>query len=529
MNGMSYREQWEAISAGGGDRRKLLRLARKVANSFMDRYFQNGRYEGRYIDLLCEMGTRFEDAVLNEIASSALFEIIVEQLCDEFEDRHLEIYNRVMAQVVSRCRELAAGRRMDKLLRRFGIGSAEEIVSRASGVQERTVRWEQRRVVKRVYILSRVTIGADVAIVSVLVQRMRDLFGDAEIVILGGEKLRELFACGDVRIQVIDYPRRSGIFERFESWYGVVETVYEESGAPGAGEMLVIDPDSRISQLGVLPVAEPGSYLFLNTRRNEASGELRSMAEVVNQWVDSTFGKSEFRYPRVWVGKEARECGRVLARKMREGGGRGITSMSLGVGGNRRKRLGAEFERRLVLELLSDPKAGIILDQGSGGKEHLACRKLLRTLEERGHSTQEVCFGQWADVTRETRVVAVKSSIGEMAAMIGESDDYVGYDSACQHIAAALGVPCVTVFAGTNNPRFIRRWSAYGDTVTRIVHVNTLSGGRERDYEEVVERVIHERNSNIKRGQIAIEASAVRRMQRGAREGVEVLRETSVE
>ena len=56
-------------------------------------------------------------------------------------------------------------------------------------------------------------------------------------------------------------------------------------------------------------------------------------------------------------------------------------------------------------------------------------------------------------------VNAVEAGIGQTAALIGTSDDFIGYDSACQHIAASLGIPAVTVFAGTNNPRFIRRWS----------------------------------------------------------------------
>lgn len=495
MKNVGYRGQWVSPAEGERDRKKILRLARNVAHSFMDRYLQRGEYESDYIDLLCEMGTAFSEAVLNEPASSALFEIIVEQLCDRFEQRHSETYNKVMAQVVSFCCGRESGRRIAERLQQFGMEGEKDIISRASAVQQRSVRWDSSRPVERVYILSRVTIGADVAIVSVLVQRLRDLFDGAQIVILGDEKLKEIFDCGSkVRVRAINYPRRSGILDRFESWLAVMR-ILDEDGRTAGGDFLVIDPDSRISQLGVLPLERMDRYLFLNTRRDDVEDGKWSMAQITNRWVDETFGESGFRYPRVWLSGDAMRTGRALMRKIRQDGPHRITAINLGVGGNRSKRLGAEFEKRLLLELLADPETVIVLDEGFGSREHLTSSKLLAAAGGRGHSTAKVSFGDFSAVGEGTRVIAVRCGIGEMAALIAGSDDYIGYDSAFQHIAAALRVPSVTVFAGTNNPRFIRRWSAYGDTASRIVHVNTLSGSGKRDYEQIVERVVQERAS----------------------------------
>jgi ADP-heptose:LPS heptosyltransferase len=87
----------------------------------------------------------------------------------------------------------------------------------------------------------------------------------------------------------------------------------------------------------------------------------------------------------------------------------------------------------------------------------------------------------------------MKCGIGEMAAIISHSDEYLGYDSACQHIAAAAHTPTLTVFAGTNNKNFIRRWSACGDTDCRIVHVNTLTDPAHVDANEVISRIMQER------------------------------------
>jgi ADP-heptose:LPS heptosyltransferase len=39
---------------------------------------------------------------------------------------------------------------------------------------------------------------------------------------------------------------------------------------------------------------------------------------------------------------------------------------------------------------------------------------------------------------------------------------YVGYDSAGQHVAAACGIPLITIFAGYPNERFFERWTPSG-------------------------------------------------------------------
>jgi ADP-heptose:LPS heptosyltransferase len=44
----------------------------------------------------------------------------------------------------------------------------------------------------------------------------------------------------------------------------------------------------------------------------------------------------------------------------------------------------------------------------------------------------------------------------------------VGYDSAGQHVAAACGVPLISVFAGFPSLRMFHRWSPSGPRVTVI-------------------------------------------------------------
>ena len=65
--------------------------------------------------------------------------------------------------------------------------------------------------------------------------------------------------------------------------------------------------------------------------------------------------------------------------------------------------------------------------------------------------------------------------MGLLAALIGQSDLYVGYDSAGQHIAAALGVACIDVFAGFSSPRMVDRWRPAGPSEVHVIVADTLN------------------------------------------------------
>ena len=90
-------------------------------------------------------------------------------------------------------------------------------------------------------------------------------------------------------------------------------------------------------------------------------------------------------------------------------------------------------------------------------------------------------------------VIGMQTRIGEIAAIISKCDEYIGYDSACQHIAAALEIPCLTIFAGSNNMRFIRRWSAFSPNSCQIVHVDTLTNPAAIDVEDIITRIMNQR------------------------------------
>jgi ADP-heptose:LPS heptosyltransferase len=486
-----YHDQWISIRENGVSRKLLSQLARQVALSFLHQYYENGHYGKDLIDLLSEMATFSPDPEQNIPACSSLFGIIVEELCDDYEEFQFETYARVMSQVISYCRDLPQGKKLDRYLNGFRLYTEKDIHDRAIIVHTRNYTFDTGKKPKKICILSRVTIGSDVAIVSVIVQRLHRLFPCADIVILGSTKLQEIFGGNPhVRIREVNYSRHGGLLERFSSWFQTLEVLEEEIPPEGPDSMLIIDPDSRISQLGLLPLTRMDNHLFVNTHENEPFFGL-SMAELTNEWINRAFISTDFCYPKVWVRPSALEQARNLMASLRQSGCRRITAINFGVGGNERKRLGIAFEQDLVCELLKEPGTVVLLDKGFGEEEMAGSRKIVNRVRSRGYSAIETRFGCSEGLNINHGIYNVEAGIGEMAALIAESDDYIGYDSACQHIAAALAVPTITVFAGTDNPAFVRRWSACGKTSCEIVHIESSDDLKPSDTNEIINRIMH--------------------------------------
>lgn len=506
MDPAIYRKKWLRLREGHPDADELHQLARQIAFSFVDKYFQSGKYVAEYIDLLCEMATSWPKPDLNAIASSALFEIVVEKLCDDFEDLPIEVYSRVMCQVISRCRTVPAGHGLDRQLAAFGITSFDQLHKRAIEAHTRQYRYAGGKELRKIILLSRVTIGADVAILSVMIQHLRRLFPKAEIVVIGSHKLLGLFGGNpDLRVRELTYARRGGLFERFASWHAALDVLREETATGGEGDILAIDPDSRISQLGVLPLTHADRYLFLNTRHHMLTATGKCMAEWTNDWMNAVFGSSEFCHPTVWVPEDVQKDARRTMDAMRAAGARRIIAMNLGVGQNPRKRVGLEFEKRLLRALVAVPGTVVVLDSGFGVDEVERAALLAADARERGLAANETTFADMDSASLSHGIITVGCTIGQMAGLISHSDEYIGYDSACQHIAAAARTPTLTIFAGSNNKNFVRRWSACGDTDCRIVHVNTLADPEHVAIDEIVARIMRERAGRDHKPQIRLQ------------------------
>ena len=272
--------------------------------------------------------------------------------------------------------------------------------------------------VDTVYVLSRVTLGADVKITSIMLDAMKRRFPNARIVLVAGRKSIELFEA-DPRLEYLEaaYPRSGPVSARIAFGH----ELREKLNAPNS---IVIDPDSRITQLGLVPVCDPGRAFHFPSRTSGTPTD--NLSYLTNQWLKQTFGVTGRAF--IAPNPVPLDCHRPCA------------AISLGVGENESKRIPGTFEADLIRHL-SRRHPTLYIDRGAGGEE---ARRVTAAVEASGISN---------------RVRFHEGSFAAFVSLIAQCDFYAGYDSAGQHAAAAAGVPFVSVFAGAPSKVFRARWS----------------------------------------------------------------------
>lgn len=490
-----YRERWQQVKVtkNPDDCRDL---AEEIAMAFLDRHYFNDEFEADHLRLLCEMSTFFDADELNRIGASALFGIVVEGLCDNFEELQTAAYNRLMSYIIDYCAGLPDGGSLRECMEAFGIGGFEGLFQRIERLRKTSCNYRELPAdPRRIVVLSRVTIGADVAVTSVLVQRLCRTFPRAEVVVLGSGKVDALFSGHPrVRVRSLEYERRGGLLERLQSWFRVLQAIEQESAGLAAEEFLLADPDSRLSQLGVLPLCNDRSYLFFSSRSSQSFPQHLSISEMVNDWYNRLTGENDSCYPAVWLDSSLQQHARASVAGLRARGARRVVAVNFGVGGNARKRVDDLFEEQVILELLKQPGTVVLLDKGFGAEEVGRSDALLQAAASAGYGVVDTSFSGLDRVADDPVLIGIEAGIDQAAALIGQSDEFIGYDSACQHIAAAQGIPTYTIFAGSNNIRFVRRWCPYGLGRREIIHVDTLTQPPVYNRKTLLLRLMHARN-----------------------------------
>jgi ADP-heptose:LPS heptosyltransferase len=354
----------------------------------------------------CLRGEAWPPDLLRALAdgdcSDALFRVVAEGLADRFEPALCDTYAGLFAAAIAPDQSAALVERYRRVR-----------VPRAITGEPRTV-----------FVLSRVTLGADVAVTSVILDAAKRRFPRADIYLAGPRKNWELFAA-DPRILhcPVDY-RRGALRERLAAGA-------ELRAALARPDSVAIDPDSRLTQLGLLPVCPEERYYFFESRGYGGDGD-DPLPVLARRWAEQVFGIPDARpfvAPLPATGPSAH----------------GI-AISLGVGGNPAKRIADPFEADL-LALLAETGLPLTIDQGAGGEE---AQRVERAIARSGASP---AVRRW------------NGSFAGFAAIVAGSRLYVGYDSAGQHVAAACGVPLVAVFAGFPCARMFARWRPAGRVI----------------------------------------------------------------
>jgi ADP-heptose:LPS heptosyltransferase len=374
-------------------------LASELAREVLDACLKDGTWPTRSLDDLIIRALDEEDQLVSINATRALFSIVIEQLGDLFEPALCDVYAKLFAHVISRG------------LPEF---NADELLLRYRRVRQ--VRRFRGGEVRRVFVLSRVTLGADVAVTSVALAAAKERFPDAEICFVGPAKNAEMFA-GDPRVFPIpvSYGRGSVLRERLLAAAELRVSVDEFSS-------VVIDPDSRLTQLGLIPVCDDARYFFFESRAFGGAMDA-PLPELTAEWLSEVFD----------VPKHAPYVAPVVQERVAD------IAVSLGVGENASKRIDDDFEFAILQKLLTCGER-IVIDRGAGGEEAKRVDALIARLGQ--PALLHVHDGSYAS----------------FASHIAQSKLYFGYDSAGQHVAAAAGVPLVSVFNGYVSERMFARW-----------------------------------------------------------------------
>lgn len=379
----------------------------ELALELLNQCLRGNAYSSELLQTLLRMALSADVQVARR-ASHALFVTVVERLGDLFEPCLADCY----AALFSESLEYALPNlRQADLLERYKRVRAPR---KFSGDPLR---------VKRVVVLSRVTLGADVAIGSLFVDAAKTAFPRAQILFAGPAKNHELFAADPhIGHLEVSYPREGTLSQRLAAYPALKSALWRK-------DTVVLDPDSRLTQLGLLPVCEEENYYFFESRSYGDYTE-EPLALLAHKWLKDTFGVEVHSFLDPHKGAPMADI-----------------TVSLGVGDNPSKRIGGNFERNLM-ELLQKTGASILVDRGGSPDE--AVRVDSATIGLKNVKTWTGAFAPFADA-------------------ITRSSFYCGYDSAGQHVAAASAVPLMTIFAGFPCRRFLSRWTPHGPGPRTII------------------------------------------------------------
>ncbi len=406
------------------------------------------------------------DPARAEAGTRALFAEVIEPLCDAFTPDGADAYRRLFARLITIARNRPECRALDEALRAGGIGNEAELLRRRP--RGAPLGAAERARVRRVILLSRLTLGADVAICLPALRRLARLFPSATIHLIGGEGARVLARSVPRAVHApIAYRRTGCLADRLNAWLAVRDAARRASAGLAESELLLVDPDSRLTQLGLLPPVVPERYVHFPSRSYGADGNA-PLGELVCRWLDEALGTSGDADdgPLALPPDDA-----AWTRALRAGlGPRPIAAVSFGVGGNDRKRVGPAFEAQL-LEWLARRGFRVLLARGAGAEEIARSERLAEALRERRIPVLHLPPGRTLEglAASSAPIVTWEADVAAFFAAIAAADVYAGYDSAGQHIAAALGVPTLSVFVECSGAKHAARWRPCGAAPVRVV------------------------------------------------------------
>ena len=401
-------------------------------------------------------------------AARALFGGVVEPLCDGFTAQGARACERVLAQVIDVARGAPACAPLAEALAAEGIDGERGLLARAGwgvGVPVRAMA------PRRIAVLSRVTLGADLAVGVPLARALAARWPGAEVVLFGPETLRPVAEGIGARLVPATYGRREGLAARLNAWADLRAALRAEAEGLPVDGWLLVDPDTRLTQLGLLAPGPRAAYRRLPSR---VSGR-GSLGAIARAWLRAAFDAGAVASPLPLRPEDAAFSRRLRAAMTADG--RRLVAVGFGTGGNPAKRVGPRFEAGIVGALVA---AGhrVLLSRGVDAAERAVIGALCASLAGGGTRVKHLPDGRALDPPGDADVVTWRADPGAFLAAVAAADAHVGYDSAGQHVAAALAVPTLTAFVTASGERHADRWSPSGPGPVDVVRLPP--GGSER-------------------------------------------------
>lgn len=414
-----------------------------------------------------------EDEAVRSPAIAALFGGLVEPLNDSFTPAGRALYAELFPRVVWPI--CAARPPLRAALAAEGVGDLEGLLARYRSVRARALAdtpWSGPAP-RAIAVLSRVTIGADILLTSVAVQRLAQRFPQARLHLLGDAKLAGLFGgLPGLTVEPIAYPRRGPLGERLGSWLAVRERVR------ALGCDAVVAPDSRLDQLGILPVGDPARSLLWENLLPPGAPE--SLATCLDRSLARRLGlpPQPACLPRVAFDAATAALAQRLGRALGPGP---WAAVKLDHGGNPAKALPRAAEVALLHRLRAQGWR-VLLDRGFGPAELANSDALLAAAalpavdvaagaQDPGRPLAALADGALA----EAPAVRLAGSIAAWGAGVAHCRLALSYDSVGHHLAAALGVPVVVAFTGYADAAFPIAWQPRGPGPVQVVPIATAA------------------------------------------------------
>ena len=314
--------------------------------------------------------------------------------------------------------------------------------------------------VEKAVLVSRADLKGDIAVSSPILSCASRAFRDTDIEIVG-PRTNCLLIGPRHRMErsVVSYNHDSTLGNQLRAWTRLRAKVASAIQEFDAGHWLVVDPDSWMTQFGLLPLADDRYCRYFDSR-SYAEQSKATLAELANEWANQWFfwgGVEALPYIVRGYGPESGSHSLLIQSQGK------LAGVSFSTDGHQQVRLGADFEDRL-LELLRRRGYQTVFDSG---REAVDRTNATERIQAFGGSKSHLRTASDA-MNNQAQLLTCGATIPNFSGWLRWASVYIGYDSAISHAAGSVAAASIHLSVGAPSSTYRVRWTptSDGDVVT---------------------------------------------------------------